>query len=74
VQHYTPEFEERWNRFAQPVGGSWRDETYVEVKGVWMYLYRGVDKAAKTVGFYLSRKRDVNAARAILRKAVKGQR
>jgi transposase-like protein len=30
VQHYTPEFEKRWNRFACPVGGSWRvDETYM---------------------------------------------
>jgi transposase-like protein len=24
VQHYAPEFEKRWNRFARPVGGSWR--------------------------------------------------
>ena len=28
VQHYTPQFQKRWNRFARPVGGSWRmDET-----------------------------------------------
>lgn len=28
VQRYAPEFEKRWNRFACPVGGSWRvDET-----------------------------------------------
>ena len=74
VQHYTPEFEKRWNRYARPVGGSWRcDETYVKVKGIWMYLYRAVDKAGKTVDFYLSRKRDANAAKAFLRKAVKGQ-
>ena len=39
-----------------------------------MYLYRAVDKAGKTVDFHLSRKRDVNAAKAFLRKAVKGQR
>ena len=39
-----------------------------------MYLYRAVDKAGKTVDFYLSRKRDVNAAKAFLRKAMKGQR
>ena len=39
-----------------------------------MYLYRAVDKAGKTVDFYLSRNRDVNAARAFLRKAMKGQR
>jgi transposase-like protein len=24
VQHYTPEFEKRWKRYARPVGGSWR--------------------------------------------------
>jgi hypothetical protein len=28
VQHYLPEFEKRWSRYARPVGGSWRmDET-----------------------------------------------
>ena len=33
VQHYTPEFQKRWNRFARPMGGSWRmDETYIRVK------------------------------------------
>jgi transposase-like protein len=75
VQHCTPEFEKRWKRFARPVGGSWRmDETYVRVEGEWMYLYRAVDKAGKTVDFYLSRKRDVYAAKAFLRKAMKGQR
>ena len=75
VQHYTPEFQKRWSRFARPVGGSWRmDETYIRVKGEWMYLYRAVDKAGRTVDFYLSRKRDVNAAKAFLRQAMKGQR
>jgi transposase-like protein len=50
----------RWQRYARPVGGSWRcDETYIKVKGNWMYLNRAVDKAGKTVDFYLSRKRDV---------------
>jgi len=23
VQHYLPEFEKRWSRYARPVGGSW---------------------------------------------------
>jgi transposase-like protein len=50
------------------------DETYVRVKGAWMYLYRAVDKAGQTVDFFLSRNRDVNAAKAFLRKAMKGQR
>jgi transposase-like protein len=75
VQHYTPEFEKRWKRYARSVGGSWRcDETYIKVKGAWQYLYRAVDKAGKTVDFYLSRKRDVNAAKAFFRKAMLGER
>lgn len=50
VQHYMPEFEKRWKRYARAVGDSWRmDETYVKVRGEWMYLYRAVDKAGKTV-------------------------
>src|SRR2546430_6770656 len=32
VIRYVPEFEKRWNRFARPVGRSWRvDETYIPV-------------------------------------------
>jgi transposase-like protein len=50
------------------------DETYVKVRGEWVYLYRAVYKAGKTVDFYLSEKRDVNAAKAFLRKAMKSQR
>jgi len=35
VQHYLPEFEKRWSRYARPVGGSWRmDETYIKVRAV----------------------------------------
>ena len=46
VHHYIPEFERRWNRFAQPVGASWRlDETYVKVRGEWVYLYPAVGLA-----------------------------
>jgi transposase-like protein len=50
------------------------DGTYIRVKGEWVYLYRAVDKSGKTVDFYLSQKRDVNAAQAILRKAMKEER
>ncbi len=70
VQHYAPEFQKRWNRFARPVGGSWRvDETYVKVRGSWTYLYRAVDGRGKTIDFRLSLKRDVAAAKAFFRKA-----
>ena len=75
VQHYAPEFQKRWSSYARTVGGSWRmDETDVRVKGQWTYLYRAVDKTVRTVDSYLSRKRDTNAGKAFLRKAMKNQR
>jgi transposase-like protein len=74
VQHYAPEFEKRWNRFARPVGGSWRvDQTYIKVRGRWVYLYRAVDSRGQTVDFRLSPKRDVAAAKAFFRNAFKTQ-
>ena len=75
VQHYLPEFEKRWSRYARSVGGSWRmDETYIKVRGRWVYLYRAVDQAGRTVDFFLSRNRDVTAAKTFLRNAMKHQR
>ncbi len=45
-------------------------ETYIKVKGQWMYLYRAVDKEGNTVDFMLSEKRDEPAARASFRKII----
>src|ERR1700729_2526297 len=72
VQRYVPEFEKRWSRYARPVGNSWRvDETYIKVKGQWVYLYRAVDKAGRTVDFLLSRRRDMAAAKRFFSRATK---
>ena len=74
-QHYLPEFEKRWSRYDRTVGGSWRmDETYLKVRGSWVYLDRAVDKAGRTVDFFLSRNRDVTAAKTFLRNAMKNRR
>src|SRR5260370_41455200 len=50
------------------------DETYIKVRGQWVYLYRAVDKAGQTVDFFLSPNRDVNAAKSFLRSAMKRTR
>lgn len=42
------------------MGGSWRcDETYIQVKGGWLYLYRAVDQAGKSVDFYFVMRDDL---------------
>jgi transposase-like protein len=74
VQRYIPEFEKKWNRFAHPVGTSWRvDETYIRVRGEWKYLYRAVDKQGNTVDFLLSEHRDIAAAKRFFTRAIEKQ-
>ncbi len=56
----------------QPTARSWRmDETYIKVKGKWVYLYRAVDKHGKTLDFMLSQRRDKASARRFFRHAIK---
>ena len=73
VQHYAPEIEKRLRWYYKPtMGYSWRvDETYIKVKGKWVYLYRAIDKYGKTVDFYLSSTRNIKAAKRFLGKALK---
>src|SRR5215216_384670 len=71
VQCYVPEFEKRWNRYARPLGSSWRvDETYIKVRGEWKYLYRAVDKQGHTVDFFLSEHRDIESAKQFFSRAI----
>ncbi len=53
---------------------SWRvDETDIEVKGKWKYLYRAVDSRGNPPDFMLSAKRDGKAAARFFRKVLKAQ-
>ncbi len=47
------------------------DETYIRVAGEWTYLYRAVDGDGRTVDFFLSKRRDVHAAKVLFRHALR---
>lgn len=50
---------------------SWRiDETYVKVKGEWVYLYRVIGKHGKTLDFMLSKRRNKAAATKFFARAL----
>jgi transposase-like protein len=55
----VPLFEKRWGL----------DETSLKIRGQWVYLYRAVDKAGRTVDFLLSRRRDMAAAKRFFSRA-----
>ena len=71
VINYSPSIALEAKSRNQLVATSWRmDETYVKVKGQWVYLYRAVDKLGDTVDFLLSEKRDEAAATAFFKQAI----
>src|SRR3954462_11446528 len=72
VYKFSPLVEINFRKRRKPVGTSWRmDETYIKVKGEWMYLYRAVDKEGNTVDFLLTRRRSKLAAHKFLIKAIR---
>jgi transposase-like protein len=72
VHQYGPELDKRIRRYLKKTNDSWRvDETYIKVKGQWMYLYRAVDSEGNTIDFYLSKTRDYKDAKRFFRKALR---
>ena len=68
---FTPLIEVEFRRRKKLVLKSWRmDETYIKVKGEWMFLYRAVDKEGSTVDFVLTKRRNKLAAHKFLLKAI----
>lgn len=64
----APQLLERFNRRKRTVTGKWHiDETYIKVRGQWMYLYRAIDSLGDTVEFFFSEHRDLRAAKRFLR-------
>jgi transposase-like protein len=72
VVRYSPELLMRFNARKRAVTGKWHvDETYIKVRGRWMYLYRAIDSNGDTVEFWFSERRNLTAAKRFLRKALK---
>ena len=71
VQRYSPELDKRCRPHLKPTDDSWRvDETYVKVRGKWMYLYRAVDSTGQTLDFLLNETRSTRAAKRFFRKVL----
>jgi transposase-like protein len=71
VLAFAPELEKRVTPQLKPTNDSWRvDETYIKVKGQWLYQYRAVDSAGHTLDFRLSATRDADAAQAFFEKTL----
>ena len=69
---YAPLLLERFNFNKRAVTGRWHvDETYIKVRGRWMYLYRAIDSNGDTVEFWFSERRNLTAAKRFLSRALK---
>jgi len=71
VFKFSPLIEMIFRKRKRPVGNSWKmDETYIKVKGEWMYLYRAVDKQGNTIDFLLTKRRNTFASHRFLIQAI----
>jgi IS6 family transposase len=74
VLKFAPELNKRLRPHLSETNNSWRvDETYIEIKGEWKYLYHAVDSKGNTLDFMMSAKRDGKAAARFFRKVLKAQ-
>lgn len=59
VIRLVPLLDKAFRRHKRNVGRRWRmDETYINIKGQWKYLYRAVDTAGQSIDFLLTAKWD----------------
>ena len=71
VMIYAPDLNKRCRPYLKPTNKSYRiDETYIKVKGQDKYLYRALDSTGQTIEFLLTAKRDKQAAKRFLVKAI----
>ena len=67
VLAYAPELDQRCRAYLEATNDSWRvDETYIEVKGEWKYLYRAVDSQGNKKGLHVKCKKRCAGGRTVL--------
>jgi len=71
VQRYAPELDRRCRPALRATNDSYRvDETHIQIKKQWYYLYRAVDSSGATLDFMLSARRDADAAECFFRQVL----
>jgi transposase-like protein len=71
VQRFTPLQADAARFPRHSPGDRWFvDETYVEVNGVWRYVYRAVDQHGQVIDVLVFRPRDADAARRFFQRTV----
>lgn len=64
VVKYSPLAARAAQKRKSRTAGSWRmDETYLKVRGEWVYLFRAVDSDGQALDFVLSENRDTKSAK-----------
>jgi transposase-like protein len=71
VQRFTPLLADAARFARHSPGDRWHvDETYVKVNGAWRYVYRAVDQHGQVIDVLVSVRRDADAARRFLHRAL----
>ena len=72
VVKFSAYIEKKYRKRSRKLLKKWYvDETYVKVKGHWMYLYRAIDRNHETVDFYFSSNRSKKAAKRFFERMIK---
>lgn len=72
VQEYGKLLYQIWKKKNKQSFYSWKmDETYINIKGKWHYLYRAIDEDGLTLDIWSRKRRDTQAAYAFPKRLVK---